>query len=167
MEYLLETNPWFGNPRKRRKSRKRRRNPVAKVTNPKAMAGTMKEWTQGADIMDMVAGVGGLAAATMLPGALIKTETTGMKVLKVALAVGAAVGAGSLARSMISASAGKAAVIGGLAGAGAQILAATTGFQIGGTKMLGAGPARRRIGETTLVSPPPTRDAEVVSVIQP
>jgi len=166
MEYLLETNPWFGNPRKRRKSRKRRKNPVAKVTNPKVMGATMKEWTQGVDLMDMVAGAGGLVAASMLPAALIKTDTTGMKVLKIALALGAAVGAGSLARSMISASAGKSAVIGGLAGTGLQILATTTGVQLLGTQKMLA-PARRRIGETTLVSPPPTRDAEIVSVIQP
>jgi len=137
------------------------------MSNPKAMAGTMREWTQGVDMMDMVAGVSGLAAATMLPGALVKADATmGMKFLKIAIAAGAAIGAGSLARSMISASAGKAAVIGGLAGTGAQVLAVTTGFQIGGgMRMLPAG--RRRIGETTLVSPPQSRDAETISVIQP
>ena len=145
------------NPRRKRK--RARRNPVAKGL---AMPSTIREWTQGVDLMDAGAAVGGLAAATMIPGIIVKDTTTmGGKILKLVISLGSAMGAGALGRAMISPSAGKAAIIGGVAGTAAQALGMFTNVKIGERKML------RRIGETTTISPGVTREEESVSLIQP
>ena len=56
------------NPRRRRRGY--RRNPGAL-----ALPGTMREWTQGIDLMDAGAAVGGLAMATMIPGMISRLLT--------------------------------------------------------------------------------------------
>ena len=101
-----------------------KRNPVgAKVLG--------KEWLGGMDMMDIGAAAGGLIVASVLPGALVKdATTTTQKIMKVALAFGAAVGAGFVFRN-ISTSAGKAAVAGGIAGTVVQAIGAFTNWQIG------------------------------------
>jgi len=143
------------NPRRKRRSR---RNPVGAL----ALPGTVREWTQGVDLMDAAAAVGGLAASTMIPGMIVKTTvTTWDKILKLAISLGAAVGAGSVARSMVSPSAGRAAIIGGIAGTAAQAITMTTGIQIGGPKALR--PGRPQFRETIHVSPA----AEEVQMIRP
>jgi len=152
----------FSNPRRRH--RRHHRNPVT------AGAATMREWTQGVDATDAVAAVAGLAGATMIPGMLIKITagavelTTTQKFLKVAVALGAAVGIGAAARSFMSPSAGKAAVIGGLAGAGTQIVNMMRPGTIGRMALPNPG---RRLSESTVISPAPGRESETVSLIQP
>ena len=128
------------------------------MRSAKIPGGTMvREWTQNTDLMDVGAAVGGLAMAAMIPSAIIPVAETGMrKFLKILVSFGSAVGAGMIFRN-ISASAGKAAVLGGLAGTATQAIGVYTGFEIG---KLGAGrrpllPVGRstsigtRIGQTT------------------
>jgi len=137
-------------------SRRTKRNPATSLAMPK----TFREWTQGVDVMDAGAAVGGLSASTMLPGMFIKdTVTTGQKLMKIGASLIAAMGAGALGKAMISSSAGKAAVIGGFAGTFAQALGMFTNIQIGRKSL--------QVGETSLVSPATTREAEKVSFIQP
>ena len=157
---MLLENPY-------RRRIRRRRNPAK--AGALALPGTAREWTQGVDLMDAGCAVGGLAASTMLPGLLIKpsagaTELTTMqKVLKVLVSLGAAIGAGALGRSVVSPAAGKAAVIGGIAGTAAQALGMFTGIKIGQPKMLGS----RRLGVTETISPRMTSEGEQTSVILP
>ena len=134
---MLLENPYY-RPRRKRRG-KGRKNPMARAL---ALPGTFREWTQGVDLMDAGAAVGGLAAATMLPGMLVRdTSTMGRKFMKLLVSLGAAMGAGALGKAMISASAGKAAIIGGIAGTSAQALGMFTTIKIGQ-------PGGRRIGET-------------------
>ena len=149
--------------------RRRMRNPVG------AAAGALKDWTQGVDITDAAAAVGGFAAASMLPGLLIKPATTGgeltttQKWLKVGLALGSAIGAGLAAKSFMSAAAGKAAVIGGIAGAGTQLInlirPGTITRALPGPNFARSFPMR--VGSAETVSPAFTREGETVQVIQP
>ena len=130
-----------------------------------ALKGTMKEWTQGVDLMDAGAAVGGLAMATVVPGMIVKTtDTMTQKLMRLAVSLGAAVGAGALGRSMISPSAGKAAIIGGVAGTAAQAIGMFTTIQIGQPRRLGS---PRRLGETMTVSPRFTPEGEQTGVILP
>ena len=152
-----------------RRHRRHRRNPARAL----ALPGTVREWTQGVDLMDAGCAVGGLAAATMLPAMLIKpsagaTELTMMqKFLKLAASIGAAFGAGAMGKAMISPKAGKAAVIGGIAGAASQAIGMFTSFKIGDRRTLASPYPGRRIGSSTVVSPSTTRESETVSVIEP
>ena len=170
MKVLLEENPLggstmyfdeFGNPMRRKRAR-RRRNPL----NSLAGVGAIRGWTQGVDLIDIAAGVGGMAAAAMIPGTVVKTaETGGQKFLKVIVAVGCALGAGFLAKTAISPSAGKAAIIGGLAGTGIQVIGMVTGLKLGSpVGLLSSG---RRIGFQETISPSFTREGETVQLIQP
>ena len=114
------------------------------MKNP--IGGVTKEWFGGLSIMDMGAALGGLAASTMLPGLVIKdTSTTTKKLMKVALAVLSAVGAGMALRN-VSPNAGKYAVAGGMAGALAQTLTAFTGVTIGQNSSISTTTVRREIG---------------------
>ncbi len=133
-----------------------RRNPFA--------VGSVREWTQGVDAMDAVAAFGGFAAATMLPSYLIKPSTAAtpltnnQKILKVVAAVVAALGVGLLAKNMMGAGAGKAAVIGGLTGAGAQAITSFTTVKINPIAL----PMGYHIGES-VNSPRPTDDRIIYS----
>ena len=148
------------NPKKRRRGRPRKSaGRVAGLKMP-----TMKNPFFGISTMEVVGAVGGLAAATLVPSMIIKdTSTTTKKIIKVALAFATAVLVGSVAKGL-SAEAGKAATFGGIAGAGAQTLAAFTAFKIGGDNI--ARPVGR-IAAANLVSPSSNREGENVSVIQP
>ena len=175
MELLLEENPrlgrskrmsnpagfdeygnpiYFGGRRARRRGRRSYRNPIAALG--------LRQWTQGVSAMDAVAAVGGLAAATMLPGMIIRTPptTTGGKLVKVLVSLVAAFGAGYVARNL-GQRAGQAAIIGGLAGTATQALSAFT------TVRIGSGSIRRAIGEPITVSPSYTREGETVGVLTP
>ena len=148
----------FYNPRRKRR---KRRNPMAKAL---AMPGTFKEWTQGVDLMDAGAAVGGLAASTMIPGMVIKTtDTGGQKFMKLLVSLGCAIGAGALGKAMINVGAGKAAITGGIAGTAAQAIGMFTTFQIGQPTHIANRPIRR-VGEATQV---PSRGELPVTMIQP
>ena len=157
MKGMYDFNPYGFNPRRRRR----------KSRNPTIAIPGVKKWSQGVDLMDVAGGVAGLAAATMVPGMIIKDTTTAtQKFMKVLAAVAAALGVGYIAREVISPSAGKAAIIGGLAGTGSQVIGMTTGLTIGGPRRILLSPGRR-IGGQEVVSPATAREAEVVSIIQP
>ncbi len=159
MDLLLEENP-FG---RRRYHRRSRRNP----TNPVAALGTLKDWTQGVGLQDAAFAVGGLAAASIIPGIFIKvTDTTTQKLTKIGVALLATVAAGALGNAMIGRKAGQSVVLGGLAGTAAQAIGAFTTYSIGNSRTLALG-SGRRIGESTLVSPPLNREGEMVGIISP
>ena len=151
MELDMFENPgWFGDSRGHsaaaRKGWKTRRgyNPIE---NPLSGLATVKDWTMDIGVMQAAGGIGGLAAATMIPGAIVKdTTTTGKKFLKLLVGFGCAVGAGALGNAMVSREVGQAAVVGGLAGLGASALGAFTSVQIGAPttrRMLPTGGIRR------------------------
>ena len=124
------------------------------------------KYTQGADLMDIAAGVAGIAGATFIPNLIVKdTTTTSGKLFKLAACVGSTIVVGMAVKKM-SPGAGKSAVIGGLVGTAAQALSMFTSYKIPGLG-LGAGGPVRRLGETTLVSPRFGRDSETVNMIQP
>ena len=134
------------------------------VKNPNGVRAITKQWFAGLDIMDMGAALGGLASSTMIPGMIVPSAVTmGQKIWKAVLAFGCAAGAGFVFQN-VSSSAGKMAVAGGVAGALAQTIGAFTGVSIGQPRRLSSS---RRLGETTLVSPSPTREGETVNVIMP
>ena len=125
---MLLENPY-------RRRRHARRNPISSATS------TFKGWTQGVDAMDIVAAGAGLVSASMIPGMLVKdTTTTSKKLMKLVAALGSAIVVGYALKSAIGPSAGKAAVIGGLAGTATQAIGMFTSFQIGRPSV--AGPIR-------------------------
>jgi len=99
--------------------------------NPSATK-SLEGFFQGVTPADaLYAGVG-LASSTMLPGLLIKTvDTSAKKFGKIVLAFGAAGVAGLAVNSVGGKNSARAAVIGGVAGALTQALAAYTGVAIG------------------------------------
>lgn len=99
--------------------------------------------------MEAGAALGGLAAATMVPGLVVKTaDTTGQKLLKVIVSLGATAAAG-YAFKQVNATAGKMAVAGGLAGTLTQALAMFTNIKIGGQPARVSAPRTMgRIGQT-------------------
>lgn len=165
MNLLLEENPamyeFYANPRRRH--HKRSRNPVARGLT------SVRSWTQGVDMMDIAAGTAGFAAAAMLPGIFIKDTTTTMqKWLKIGAAAASAVVVGMLVKRFMSPSAGKAAVIGGLAGTASQAINLLRPGTIGSrTALLPAGRPMSRTGASTVVSPSFNREGETVQLIIP
>lgn len=102
-----------------------RRRAHRKHRNPATIKAQANKWMQGAGVMDVAAGVAGMAAAFMVPPYVIKSTTaltTSQKWQKVGVSAVAALGAGYLIK-MASPGSGKAAVIGGAAGVVAQALA--------------------------------------------
>lgn len=164
-ELMLISNPY--NPR--RKSRK-----GGKMSKSNPMKGITQEWFQGINPIDAGAAVGGLAASTMLPGAIIRVEegaplSVGQKIGKLLLGAGSAVAMGFVFRNM-SPSAGKAAVIGGIAGTAVQGIGMFTNIKIG-QKSLSArkSPAaitsgRKNIGESRYMPTYPEEAGVQVSV---
>ena len=151
------------NPRRHRRHHRR---------NPSLMSSAqISHWTQGVQMEDAAAAVGGLAAAYYLPGVVIKPDATGVltstqKWLRILVAAGAAVGVGYICKEFLkSSAAGKAAVIGGLAGTGVQVI----NLVKPGTVPMPSRTAlpARRFGESTVISPSPNREGETVSLIQP
>lgn len=162
---MLYENPYeFYNPK--RKKRHAKRNPTL---NPLAMT-RARQWFQGIELIEVAAGLGGLAAATMIPGVIVPTaDTTWKKIAKVGLGAGCAAGAGLVAKSF-GRDAAKAAVIGGLAGTCVQALGAFAGISIGGErKLLGPSrlPSRQGIGAAQVISPAYSRETEQVQIITP
>ena len=134
-ELLLMENPWYGNPRSKRRGR-RRSNPAMSI------AKVQSQWLQGVDMVDAAAAAGGLALSAYLPGAVIKESTTMTnKFLRLIVGIGAAVGAGFVARN-ISSGAGKAAIIGGIAGTVVQAMTMFTGAKIGTPQLQAGGVGR-------------------------
>lgn len=147
----------YENPR-RGKRRRSRRNPASALAMPRPL----RRWMQGVGFVDVAGAVGGLFATTTIPSMIITTTVTPwQKFSKVAVSLIAAMSAGYIG-GQISSSVGKAALLGGLAGFGTQILSAYTPFQLGKQSI------RRRIGETTRLSPlSEGRESEITSVIEP
>lgn len=120
-DVLLYENPMYSYPgmmppeMNPRKKKKRRRNP----NYFKGMRVASKQMFGGLDIMEILGAVGGFALCAMVPGYIIKTtETNWKKAGKMALSVGFAV-ASKAALQSIHAGVAKAAMYGGIAGAGA------------------------------------------------
>ena len=141
-ELMLIENPYGRyNPRRRhaKGGKKMAKNPTAMIT---------REWLQGVDATDATAALGGLAAATMLPGIFVKdTATTTGKLLKLLASVGSTIAAGFIFRN-ISSTAGKMAIAGGLAGTLSQALAMFTNVKIGAPRRYNG-----RIGESRTSNP--------------
>lgn len=126
-------------------------------------------WTQGVGVMDAVAAAAGLAAATLIPPMIIKASTTTTEKLeRVGISIASAIVVGIAAKSVFknNQSAAKAAVIGGLAGAAAQVLNMFAGVKITGNSSIRSLPMGR-VGETSVVFPRSSRDGETVNMIQP
>ena len=131
------------------------------MKNPVKIGAIGREWFQGVDVMDAGAALGGLMASTMLPGMFVKESSTTMgKLLKLGAALASAAGAGFVFRN-ISATAGKMAVAGGMAGALSQAIGMWTNIQIGRPS------SRGRLGEAINVTPPFSRSDEQVQLIRP
>lgn len=134
------------------------------MKNPVSAKALKNEWFAGMDLVDVGAAAGGLVASSMIPSLLIKDAvTTWQKAMRVIVALGAAAGAGFIGRNF-SASAGKAAVAGGLAGTVVQAITTFTNMDLGRNVMLTAG---RGIRGATVVSPATTRAEETVQLITP
>ena len=149
-DLMLMENPYdFGygsNPRKKRK----------KSRNPKGIKGltsatTWKEWTQGTDLVDIAAGVGGLYAASAFPPMVIKeTVTTTQKLMSLGVSVLTAVAAGAAGKSFLSSDAGKAAVLGGLAGTAIRGLSMFAGIEMGRAAPIRRLSMPRTLGQSTV-----------------
>jgi hypothetical protein len=127
----------------------------------------VKKWTQGVGVEEMIAGVAGLAGAAMLPKYVIPVaDTTMRKLAKAGTAVASTVLIGMAAKS-VSMSAAKAAVIGGLAGVGAQLIGSFTPYSIGNVGGLLNRPNVRNLNNADFIPSPGTGDGEVVSFIEP
>ena len=153
-------NPYDFNPRRRRRARM---NPAKSAT------ATIKGWTQGADLQDAALAIAGLAASSMIPPMIIKdATTTGNKLAKLGVSLVAAVGAGYLAQRFVGREAGKAAIIGGLAGSGILAIQMVTGYKIGQVAQpLSLPMGIPRFGGGEVVSPSPNRESETVGLINP
>lgn len=139
-ELMLIENPYYRSVTHRRKGGKVKSNPTTAMT---------KNLFQDVGLMEAGAALGGLAAATMVPGLVVKTaDTTGQKLLKVIVSLGATAAAG-YAFKQVNATAGKMAVAGGLAGTLTQALAMFTNIKIGGQPARVSAPRTMgRIGQT-------------------
>ncbi len=123
-----------------------------------AMPAFARQWFGGMDLMDMGAALGGLAAATMIPSALVPVAATmTQKLMKLAASFGGAIAAGFVFRN-VSPNAGKFALAGGVAGALAQSLGMFTAIKIG-QPIMRAPNVLRRLGESRAL--PNSEDAGV------
>lgn len=163
MELLLIGNP--GRKRGRRPLSKsvHLRNPGAgrtasKIGGYKGMARrrsalSMGGLTQGAGVTDIVAAGGGLVVAGLVPSWVIKpaagaTLTSTQKWTKVGVALAATIAAGYIAKR-VAPGAGKAAILGGLAGTLVQVINLA-----GGNIPLGGHPAPRQLGAPMMIRAP-------------
>ena len=152
-ELILVENPYY-RPRRQKRGGKRMKNPISAAT-------LKREWFAGMDLVDMGAAAGGLVAASMIPNIFIKdTVTTWQKIGKILLALVSTAGAGFIARNL-SASAGKAAVAGGLAGTVVQAIAIFANVNLGQPRLTG------RMRGATVISPASDRSQETVQLITP
>ena len=132
------------------------------MANPLAQ---VRQLSQGVGAEEIAGAVGGLALVSMLPSRIVKGTDQTAKLMRLAVAIGLAFGAGFGAKQFLSKGAAQAAVLGGLAGAAAQALQVFANVKItGGPQALTVG---RRIGETMLVSPSMTQEGETVQLIRP
>lgn len=151
-EILLLENPrgrgWYGEPYRHRVAAQRGRRLKNPMTNALAMPKSLKGFYQGVSPMDAGLALGGFAAATMVPGMIVKdVSTTGKKVLKLIVALGMTGVVGMIAKSVGKDAGAKAAIAGGLAGSLAQALGMFAGVQIG-QRAIGRGMSHvTRIGE--------------------
>ena len=124
--------------------------------NPVAALGTLKEWTQGVDSMQVVGGLmglgGSLALASLLKPGDPVTPSWSYKAGKMLLTAGGMLVAGSLGKSLFGEKAGQAAFIGGISALGVQALQLFSGIKIGQLwEVLPAGPESKE--KVNMISP--------------
>lgn len=91
---------------------------------------SISKYTAGVSMNDILGGVVGLAAATIVPPYVITTaDTTGKKWARVGISAGIAIALGFIMKKVMP-SATKGAVIGALAGTASQAIFNLTGFKI-------------------------------------
>lgn len=133
--------------------------------NPRAWD-TVREWTQGADMVSMAAAAVSLAGAVYIPGMLFKdTTTTQSKVFKMLATGGMAIAAGAITDKFVSPKAGQAAFLGGFSGLVVQAIAMYTNTKIGAVTHAPAG--LLSAGRAQGVIPTQQRQAEQVTIIRP
>jgi len=122
----------------------------------------------GVSITDAVAAGAGLAASAVIPGMLVKSpSTTTQKFLKIGAGVLVAIGTGIVVKKVAGATAGKMAIVGGLAGTAVQAFGALSPLKLPGVGALGGSAVIRQIADANVVSTGTTRDGETVGVLQP
>ena len=154
MDVMLEENPWY-NPRRRRarRSRSRSRNPLAGILP----TGRLMQGVGGEEVLGAVAGFG---MTSLVPPMIVREgETMGGKIMRLVAGLATTVIAGMALKSL-SPRAGRAAVVGGLAGVSIQAIQGFTPLKIS-RQLTG------RIGTTQVVTFPEERSEETVSIIQP
>lgn len=125
-------NPWYGNPRRRR--RRSRRNPGA-LAMPKGV----QDLTQGVGAQEILGGGLGLVGAAAIPRMVIapgkadsgEALTMQEKLMRVGIGVLATLGVGFVAQNVAGKGAAKAAVIGGLAGVAVTAVNTFTPMKLG------------------------------------
>lgn len=121
------------------------------------------KYLQGVGTTELLAGAGGLLLADMVPGWIIKTtDTTGKKLAKVGVALIVTAAAGMVAKS-VSPTAGKAAVIGGVAGTALMAANSLTSLRLSGPRALSAGGVTR-LGATS-VSPMMSNEPDILTSV--
>jgi len=141
--------------------RKKRRNPMVGI--PK-----LGKLTGGVGVMEIIGGAAGLAGSSMLPNVFIKTVpvTNGEKAIKVGVSVLSTLAVGYLFSKVgRDQRAGRAAIIGGLAGVAINVVNIVRPGTVSAAKQI-SGPVRR-LGEAATVSPGFTREGENVTLIRP
>lgn len=172
MNLILEENPRpYYEPARDKKGNpvvvrfSRRRNP--KMAN--GVKGITNKLTGGLAIEDIIAGGTGLAAATMLPNALLKNApvTTMDKVTRIGVSVLGALAMGYIWRFRGSSQA-KAATIGGFSGIAVSVVNTLRPGLVGRpqTRLAQVAPVRR-LGDASTISPSFTREGENVTLIRP
>ena len=123
--------------------------------------------TGGVGIKEIVGGAAGLAGSSMLPNVFIKTVpvTNGEKAIKIGVSILSTLAVGYIF-SKYDPRAGRAAIIGGLAGVAVNVVNIVRPGTVSAARQIASGPVRR-LGEAQTVSPGFTREGENVTLIRP
>lgn len=156
-------NPWVKRHYRRSSRRRSRRNPISAM-NPLSVA-KVQSFYKGVTMKDALFGTVGLAGASLVPGMVIpNATTTTRKLARTVLAFFTAGVLGLAAESVGDKMNGRAAVIGGMAGAIAHTANLWAGIKFAGRTGISGS---RRVGAARIVSPSFRRESETVSLITP